>query len=682
VASLTRDYSVKIDTGLILSRIKALQPHNTTLSPGPRRSAGHDNALRGFGLLLIAVLAGCGANAPERPTASKAASVQQLLDSAHSATLEQRAPFLRDAGTLALQQNNLPQVEQILRELDELKLSPVQRAQSLLLRAHLQLKQKQPAQTLATLQDRQLQQDLAQLPARDQIDISLLRAKALEDTRNYFGSVQELMFVDPLLDEQGRRQNHRRIWTTLQDMAPADLERHLGTTRDPQLKGWLELALLTRRGGGSQQPALADWLRRWPAHPAAHDLPPQLARLRDPGAIAATSMAQPSAAQPRQIALLLPVSGKLAAFGMALRDGFMAGWYDAQKNGATPPPVRIYDSGAGTDVVQLYQQAVADGAGVVIGPLEKQQVAQLYQQNLPVPTLALNRFESNSPAAANLYQFSLAAEDETTQIADIAADENRRSALIIASEEDINSRELQAFEQRWRERGGSVGAIARYRDQQSMSQEIRAALNIPRSEARAKEIESILNRNIESTPRRRQDIDMVFILAKPAQARVIKPLLDFYYAGDLAVYSTSRIYSGYPVPRLDRDLDKVRFTEMPFVVENGAMKQQLLAAQPHARNYLRLYAMGLDSFNLYPHLLQGWGGEVDGQTGRLTFDAGRVVHRESVLAVLRNGNLSAAAGPDTSAPAAPLENTARPPAETLATPPSAPLDDESEPGDE
>src|SRR5690606_29923358 len=105
--------------------------------------------------------------------------------------------------------------------------------------------------------------------------------------------------------------------------------------------------------------------------------------------------------------------------------------------------------------------------------------------------------------------------------------------------------------------------------QQSMSQEIRAALNIQRSEARAKEIESILNRRIEFTPRRRQDIDMVFMLAKPAQARVIKPLLDFYYAGDLAVYSTSRIYTGYPIPRLDRDLDKVRFTEMPFVVESG-----------------------------------------------------------------------------------------------------------------
>ncbi len=690
---------MKIDAGLILPRVRTSQLGNVlrsnvlrsyafrrTALRTPRRNAGHHNARCGFGLLLIVALAGCGANAPapERAAGNKTVSVQQLLDTAHSTSLEQRGPFLRDAATLALQQNDLAQAERILREFDELKPNAVQRAQSKILHAHLQLKQKQPAQALTTLQDRQLQQDLAQLPPREQIEISLLRAKALEDTRNYFGAVQELVFVDPLLDDQDRKKNHRRIWTALQDMAPAELDRQLAAARDPQLRGWLELAALARRGGGRELSELAAWQQRWPAHPAAHDLPDQLARLRGPGTPAAAVTAQPPVAQPRQIALLLPLSGKLAAFGMALRDGFMAGWYDAQKRGATPPLVRIYDSAGGVDVVQLYQQALGDGAGLVIGPLEKQQVAQLYQQTLPVPTLALNRFESNSPPAANLYQFSLAAEDETTQIADIATDENRRSALIIAPEEDINSRELQAFEQRWRERGGNVGAIARYRDQQSMSQEIRAALNIPRSEARAKEVESILNRNIEFTPRRRQDIDMVFILAKPAQARVIKPLLDFYYAGDLAVYSTSRIYNGYPVPSLDRDLDKVRFTEMPFVVQSSELKQQILAAQPHARNYLRLYAMGLDSFNLYPQLLQGgMGSPVSGQTGVLTFDAQRVVHRESVLAVLRNGNLSTTTAPDTSAPAAPLENTAVPVAAPAVIPPATTVgDDEPEPGDE
>jgi outer membrane PBP1 activator LpoA protein len=177
-----------------------------------------------------------------------------------------------------------------------------------------------------------------------------------------------------------------------------------------------------------------------------------------------------------------------------------------------------------------------------------------------------------------------------------------------------------------------------------MSQAIRTALNIPRSEARAKELESILNRNIEFTPHRRQDVDMVFILGKPAQARVIKPLLDFYYAGDLTVYSTSRIYNGYPIPNLDRDLDKVRFTEMPFVVQASELKQQIVNAQPNSKNYLRLYAMGIDSFNLCPRLMaQGRtdSSPLNGQTGQLTITAENVIQRESSLAVMRNGNLEA-----------------------------------------
>jgi outer membrane PBP1 activator LpoA protein len=495
----------KIDAGLVLSGALAssaqryLRQHWASAlsasplrnaAPAARGNAGHHNARYGFGLLLVIALAGCGstAPAPDRAAANNGPSVQQLLDAAHSTTLEQRAPFLRDAAALALQQNDTAQAERILREFDELKHNPVQRAQSRILHAHLQLKQKQPAQTLETLQDRQLQQDSAQLPAREQIDISLLRAQALQETRNYFASVQELVFVDPLLEGVEREKNHRRIWRALQDMAPSEIERQLGSARNPQMRGWLELAEVARRGGGRQQAALADWLQRWSAHPAANDLPEELARQRGSDANAAplastTSFTAPGHPQPHQIALLLPLSGKLAAFGTAVRDGFMAAWYEARKQGAVPPPVRFYDSAANADAVQLYQQATADGAGLVIGPLEKQQVAQLYQQSLPVPTLALNRFESSNPPAPNLYQFSLAAEDETTQIADIAADENRRSALIIASDEDINSREMQAFERRWRERGGSVGAIARYRDQQSMSQEIRAALNIPRSEA-------------------------------------------------------------------------------------------------------------------------------------------------------------------------------------------------------
>ncbi|HET8711869.1 MAG TPA: penicillin-binding protein activator, partial [Spongiibacteraceae bacterium] len=192
----------------------------------------------------------------------------------------------------------------------------------------------------------------------------------------------------------------------------------------------------------------------------------------------------------------------------------------------------------------------------------------------------------------------------------------------------------------WHNLGGNVAGTALFRNQRDLSGAIRGALNIPQSEARGKEIEAVLNRKIEFIPHRRRDVDSVFMLASSAQARSIKPLLNFYYAGDLPVYSTSRIYSGYAGSSLDRDLEKIHFTELPWILRPSSLKQQIVAAQPNAKNYLRLYALGVDSFNLYPRLHQlenKTGTRLAGQTGVLTLDTQRVVRRELPVAKMHNG---------------------------------------------
>ncbi len=114
-------------------------------------------------LLLIATLTNCML----RPdTASATNSLQQLLDKAHSASMETRAPYLLDAADLALQQKQLQMAERILQELSELKLRDEQRARSTMQRAQLLLLQDKATPALNLLQSRQLQQDSAQLAAR------------------------------------------------------------------------------------------------------------------------------------------------------------------------------------------------------------------------------------------------------------------------------------------------------------------------------------------------------------------------------------------------------------------------------------------------------------------------------------------------------------------------------------
>lgn len=602
----------------------------------PRIMSINATLRNGIGAALVLALCACGSaptgTAPTREPVSAQKTVPQLLEAARSALPEQRARYLMEAAGLLLKQNKTDRAEALLKQVSELPLDAKGRGRYQELRARLQLALGEPAQALAILQDPQLLRDQDSLPTAQQIAIAELRAKALALTGEHLASARERIFIDPLLSGKAVERNHRELWRSLMVSDPAELQRYRdGASRD--LRGWLELALIAKQNQGNldqQADALAQWSRQWAAHPAAGKLPADLALLREL-----------AAQQPKQVALLLPLSGKLAALGAAVRDGFMAAWYDSKQRGGTLPVIRTYDSADAADITALYQQAVAEGAQVVVGPLEKQHVAQLYKLPLPVPTLALNRADLDGLAPPNLYQFSLAPEDEAVQIASIAWQQNYRHALVVAADTDTKSRELRAFSQQWESLGGDIAATAWFHDQPTLSQVIKNALGIPRSEARAREMERLLGKNLQFSPRRRQDIDMVFMLAKAQQARSIKPMLAYHYAGDLPVYALSRIYNGYPNPDLDRDLEQVRFTEMPWILDREQpLKKQILADLPQSRNFLRLYAMGVDSFYLYPRLRQLEklsDSRVYGQTGYLTFGPQLVVQRELLMAEIRDG---------------------------------------------
>lgn len=583
------------------------------------KSIRHHNA-RLFSVLLAVALCGC-ASAP--PPASNddipgQLSTQQLLDKAHATALDMRAPYLLDAAALSLENKQPAIAAQILREIDGLKMNATQDARRRLLSARLALQQNRPEQAFKELQNKQLLQTLDQLSTAEQAEVSLLRAQALYATGKYIASAQERVFVEPLLNAAQIEKNHEEIRRALSSVSNSDLQRQRAASRNEIMRGWIDLALAAKENRLFQTSTSAG------------------AR---PSTMGDTSFSSIGADQIQQVALLLPLSGKLAAFGEAVRDGFFAALYSAQQRGERIPTVKIYDSDS-AGIVQLYQQAISEGAGAVVGPLEKLQVAQFYSQPLAVPLLALNRADSTQLPPANLYQFGLAPEDESAQLAQLIADDGKRNVLIIADKDETNSRELQAFVHRWQNLGGAVAGTAFFRSQQDLSSAIRSAMNIPRSEARGKEMEAVLNRNIEFTPHRRGDVDAIFMLAKSTQARLIKPLLNFYYAGDLPVYSTSRIHSGYASNALDRDIERVRFTEIPWILQSSPLKQQIMATIPSAKNYLRLYALGIDSFDLYPRLRQlenSAGTRIVGQTGILALDAQRIVQRELLLAEMRNG---------------------------------------------
>src|SRR3546814_6794299 len=93
---------------------------------------------------------------------------------------------------------------------------------------------------------------------------------------------------------------------------------------------------------------------------------------------------------------------------------FFAAYLDAGRNHAPRPSVRVYDSlGTAEGAIKAYQQAVSDGAKLVIGPLTRAEVTAVFGQGtLPVPVLALNHPDGKQLPIGDTSEFGLLPETE------------------------------------------------------------------------------------------------------------------------------------------------------------------------------------------------------------------------------------------------------------------------------
>ena len=423
-----------------------------------------------------------------------------------------------------------------------------------------------------------------------QIDFHELLAQSYRLTGKYSQSIAERIKLETLLsDEESKTNNRRTLWLSLINIPDVELKTMAAEAADKsELQGWLQLALIShqyRTDSKSLLAALDEWQTRFNTHPANHILPNPL-----------DSIANKMQTQPKKIALLLPLSGALSGPGNAIREGFMAAHKASTYKEATA--VKLYDTDK-DEVRHAYGQAIEDGADYVVGPLTKSQVASIAAMNHPVPTLLLN--DSDVSAQDNSYSFGLSAANEAVQVAIKANSKGYRRALIIAPANEWGKEIAEAFSSQWQEKGGLVVDTFSYASNDDLNKKMRQFLQITSSEAREKQLKALLGQNIQITPSRRQDFDMIFLLAYPSKARQIMPLLKYYYTGDIPVYATSSAYSGSANALKDKDLEGLVFCDIPWVFSH----QMGVKNWPEQFNsYNRLYALGKDSYALATQLNQ------------------------------------------------------------------------------
>ncbi len=587
--------------------------------------------------LLAVLLVGCSTPTSRAPTSAATPAERQqdaiaaLLDEASRAQPIRAAELRTEAARKLIDANQRDQAIAILERIDTALLPPILRFDIATLKAGTALERQDSGQALRYLAEMPSSEPL---PTAQAIELGELRAQAYQQQQDSTGELRELIKVAQLRQEPAMRQAlHERIWALLGAL-PTDGLQRLASAGEASYyeQGWYELAINLRTSTdlAEQYSNLDAWRTLWQSHPALQQPPKAVAALFD-------SSIMPT----RRIGLLLPQSGSLAKAASAISDGFMAAYYQAQREGRPVPEIQLLDSTLVNTPEQLLNLTRTMQLELIIGPLDKNYVNQLaLTDTLPVPVLALNN--SNIQAPGNLYQLGLAAEDEAEAAALRAWQDGNRRMLMMIPETDWGSRVGQAFVRKFESLGGQVVGAVTFAEQAGLADRVASLLNIDDNEARTKRVQQAIGNRIQSELQPRNDADALFLSALPVDARQIKPLLAFNYAADLPVYATSHLYNGSPNSLSDIDLNGILFCDLPWVIGPPSTLKLAMSQQREDTDtrFGRLYALGADAFTVHPYLEQLRASpltRISGETGQLYLTEGSRIARDLPWARFDNG---------------------------------------------
>ena len=485
--------------------------------------------------------------------------------------------------------------------------------------------------------------ELLTTPAPEDADAELqkryyrTKAEGYRLSGNLVQSAQALSELDQFYtDTEQRLKNQLAIIQTLIALTDNALSS-LQPEPPGILGGWMELTRIIKAHANEPSSLIAhveQWREQYPRHPAMPVLMQEHFQKMEAIYI-----------RPRQLAVLLPTTGPHTEAAVALRNGLLAAYY--QQAAENRPKIIFFDNADTANTWPLYRQAVDTGADIVIGPLSKGAVAQFTRAGqLETPVLALNQVTPEVSPPDNLFQYGLSPEDEARQTAERAWLDGHTTAVAFIPQSNWGERILNAFQDRFERLGGTLVEHQAYDEKaHDFSQSIRALLNLDESIARHQKLQNLLGRKLEFTPSRRDDAEFIFLVAKSQLARQIRPQFQFHHAADLPVYATSHVHTHKSLPSDAQDLEGLMFPDIPWLLvddEQAPLSRRKLAVTlPESDGrYRRLYAMGIDSYNLIPHLarLQSNPEEsLDGKTGILYLNGINQFHRQLVWAQMQNG---------------------------------------------
>lgn len=474
------------------------------------------------------------------------------------------------------------------------------------------------------------------LPRNRRLRVDALRADAWIQKKDPARAVELMTRRESLLsNRQDIEENRWHLWQALMLSDPRDLRAAAELTLDENTRGWLTLGSLAA-STGQQGIAWINGAVRWRDSHGSHPAMVVIDRLELPDELVLD--------YPKQIALLLPLSGDAARAGHAVQNGFLGAYFSTLQGLDEYQTIRVYDVNSEGGASAAYTTAVADGAEFVVGPLLRNNVISLANDTLvPVPVLTLNYLPDDMLAPPGLYQFALAPEDEARSAAERAIADGHTRGVALVPNNDWGRRVLSSFATEFEALGGTLLDYRSYTPaNQDFSNTIEDLMGLSGSVARYQRLRANIGSPLQFDPRRRQDTEFVFLAADAPAGRLLKSQLKFHYSGDLPAYATSSIYA--EDGRSNSDLNGIMFADTPWVISPQVWIEHLPPVFernfPDERRLGRLHAMGYDAYQLIASLYTARVGmmpELDGATGRLYLDPDGRVRRRMAWAKFQRG---------------------------------------------
>ena len=425
-----------------------------------------------------------------------------------------------------------------------------------------------------------------------------LQAQAATALGDQAAAARARVRMDPLLSGAARQRNAQDIERLLVAQGVPALQRQArGMAADDPMLPWIARAL--RRVGSA--------------------LPANLPQLNQPAGTLIAGAQQEGFHAYREVALLLPLSGPARLAGDAVAEGFFTAYYNAPA-GQPRPLVHVYDTqGTPQGALVALQQAQAQGAELVIGPLLRDTVAAVFGADPGVPVLALNHPDGDVAVPRDSAEFGLMPEADGVQAAVRMQRMGLTRAVSFSGGSDNEQRAVQAFKAQFESTGGTVVSA------QTLPQ---GSLDY------AAQIQQAMSGMNGSTG--------IFIAVAPEVGRLLLPQLRVARLSQ-PVMATPQIYSGI-ASAMDKDLDGVQFPDAPWLydAQSGLPSRARLQPElPVTRGRgARLFAFGMDAELIGPYyrwLQRHPGSYVAGATGQLSVDAQGHVQRTPIWVSFVNG---------------------------------------------